>query len=46
MIGPGVSELWSDKQTNKQRLQLYIYRLKIANSDTTRFTGEKRENKD
>ena len=24
-IGPGVPELGSDKQTDKQRLQLYIY---------------------
>ena len=26
-IGPRVSELWSDKQTDKQRLQLYIHRF-------------------
>ena len=24
-IGPGVHDLWSDKQIDKQRLQLYIY---------------------
>ena len=26
-IGQEVSELWLEKQTDKQRLQLYIYRL-------------------
>ena len=28
-IGPGVPELWSDKQTDKQRLHFYIYKINI-----------------
>ena len=42
-IGQEVSALWSDKQTDKQRLQLYVYRYNDNNYNNNNDNNSKIE---